>query len=360
MSGINHKNIILQNGVIDNWNRGVHYYQGSTTDANLPFTIRNVTFTNNVQDIYSAAGTTKDILIEDSYFYNSLYLAALRTAVLRNNHIDLSSQLYIHTITDILFENNPSLKADYMYYYAVTNFNVTSDDPFIYLNNLCGSTFANTGNSILRIKLQGNYNQTGNCVELGSNGDTRKNIIFDFDGYTLRGDGTSNGFYMSGLNTENINIQNGAIENFAYGIHFRTGSTTNANLPFTIENITFSDNGVGFYTSSASSNDVLLKNNIFNGVLTLSALRSAKMYGNTIGSGDDATVSSVTTFNPVWNLDGFDVGNMWGDFACNNSADNYSVSYGGYDYTICNSDDYNHKWRWRYGSDTEDDIKPFA
>ena len=177
MSGINHKNIILQNGVIDNWNRGVDYYQGSTTDANLPFTIRNVTFTNNVQDVYSSAGTTKDILIEDSYFYNSLYLAALRTAVLRNNHIDLSSQLYMYLITDILFENNPSLKADYLYYYAVTNFNVTSDDSYIYLNNLCGSTFANTGNSILRIKLQGNYNNTGNCIDIGSNGDTRNNII---------------------------------------------------------------------------------------------------------------------------------------------------------------------------------------
>jgi hypothetical protein len=74
-----------------------------------------------------------------------------------------------------------------MYYYAVTNFNVTSDDSFIYLKNLCGSTFANTGNSMLRIKLQGNYNNTGNCIDMGSNTDTRNNIIFDLNGYTLRG-----------------------------------------------------------------------------------------------------------------------------------------------------------------------------
>jgi hypothetical protein len=72
---IHHENLIIQNGVIDNWNYGVRLYSGSTLNTSQPLTVKNVTFTNNNYDIYAWTAASTDLLVENCEFRERLYFS---------------------------------------------------------------------------------------------------------------------------------------------------------------------------------------------------------------------------------------------------------------------------------------------
>lgn len=377
-------NITIRNGSVQDFGTGV-YFNDNTKYFNL--TLNNITFLSNNLDLSLNAHNTSEIFITNSKINGGLNILNLGSFYFDDtntfnstyiNMVDLKSNPYI-----ITFKLNSNITP------SGSGMPILIDKVNSVIFDLNGYTYDNSVGAWTRTAY-GDMNLTiKNGIWKGNIGDwitgpsytsqppnieiLNATLNYGSFGFSYpivnRKINIQNSFFINktglGFNLNNctMNISNTIFTNFTTpgSATFSFGTTTNPSK------IYFSNNYVGssYWFGCLNAGDctqlsfigennqfyvwVLFRslgnhgnftNNLFNTSIEISNSNTLNFFQNNVSSGTAFSRSAITTQNYIQTINSSSYGNLWRDFTCSNSSNNYSTTFNGYLYTACNSNDY--------------------